>query len=130
MSPTAWSTSTVRLLDLSLAFQIRRLARHSAIYGLGGILSRLLAVFLLPLYTAYLGTKGFGKIEIVTALSTVLVIVLSAGISSAFFRFYFDSKDPERRVLIVRTTFWFTMGMATVGLIARLCVRRRRSRTS
>jgi hypothetical protein len=37
---------------LSLAFQIRRLARHSAIYGLGGILSRLLAVFLLPLYTA------------------------------------------------------------------------------
>jgi O-antigen/teichoic acid export membrane protein len=102
---------------LSLAFQIRRLARHSAIYGLGGILSRLLAVFLLPLYTAYLGTKGFGKIEIVTALSTVLVIVLSAGISSAFFRFYFDSKDPERRVLVVRTAFWFTMAMATVGLV-------------
>ena len=102
---------------MSLAFQIRRLARHSAIYGLGGILSRLLAVFLLPLYTAYLGTKGFGKIEIVTALSTVLVIVLSAGISSAFFRFYFDSKDPERRVLIVRTTFWFTMLMASVGLV-------------
>ena len=64
--------------SVSLAFQIRRLARHSAIYGLGGILSRLLAVFLLPLYTSYLGTKGFGKIEIVTALSTVLVIVLSA----------------------------------------------------
>ena len=102
---------------MSLAFQIRRLARHSAIYGLGGILSRLLAVFLLPLYTSYLGTEGFGKIEIVTALSTVLVIVLSAGISSAFFRFYFDSKDPERRILIVRTAFWFTMGMATVGLV-------------
>jgi O-antigen/teichoic acid export membrane protein len=76
---------------VSLAFQIRRLARHSAIYGLGGILSRLLAVLLLPLYTSYLGTKGFGKIEIVTALTTVLVIVLGAGISSAFFRFYFDS---------------------------------------
>ena len=102
---------------MSLAFQIRRLARHSAIYGLGGILSRLLAVFLLPLYTSYLGTKGFGKIEIVTALSTVLVIVLSAGISSAFFRFYFDSKDAERRTLIVRTTFWFTMAMATAGLV-------------
>jgi O-antigen/teichoic acid export membrane protein len=102
---------------VSLAFQIRRLARHSAIYGLGGILSRLLAVFLLPLYTSYLGTKGFGKIETITALSTVLVIVLSAGISSAFFRFYFDSPDPERRVLVVRTAFWFTMGMATAGLV-------------
>src|SRR6476661_3810643 len=102
---------------MSLTFQIRRLARHSAIYGLGGILSRLLAVFLLPLYTAYLGTKGFGKIEIVTALSTVIVIVLSAGISSAFFRFYFDSKDTERRVVVVQTAFWFTMAMATVGLV-------------
>jgi O-antigen/teichoic acid export membrane protein len=101
---------------MSLAFQIRRLARHSAIYGLGGIVSRLLAVFLLPLYTAYLGTAGFGKIETVTALSTVLVIVLSAGISSAFFRFYFDSKDDVRRRRVVRTSFWFTMGMATVGL--------------
>src|SRR6478735_5616333 len=102
---------------MSLTFQIRRLARHSAIYGLGGILSRSLAVLLLPLYTSYLGTAGFGKIEQVTALTTVLVIVLSAGISSAFFRFYFDSKDPERRVVVVRTTFWFTMTMATVGLI-------------
>ena len=102
---------------MSLAFQIRRLARHSAIYGLGGILSRLLAVLLLPLYTSYLGTKGFGKIEIVTALTTVLVIVLGAGISSAFFRFYFDSKDEERRTLIVRTAFWFTMGAATLGLV-------------
>jgi O-antigen/teichoic acid export membrane protein len=102
---------------VTLAFQIRRLARHSAIYGLGGILSRVLAVLLLPLYTSYLGTKGFGKIELVTALTTVLVIVLGAGISSAFFRFYFDSKDDARRTLIVRTAFWFTMTTATVGLV-------------
>jgi O-antigen/teichoic acid export membrane protein len=102
---------------VSLAFQIRRLARHSAIYGIGGILSRVLAVLLLPLYTSYLGTRGFGKIELVTALTTVLVIVLSAGISSAFFRFYFDSNDDARRTLIVRTAFWFTMGTATLGLL-------------
>jgi O-antigen/teichoic acid export membrane protein len=102
---------------VSLAIQIRRLARHSAIYGIGGILSRVLAVLLLPLYTSYLGTEGFGKIELVTALNTVLVIVLSAGIASAFFRFYFDSKDEAHRTLVVRTTFWFTMTMATLGLV-------------
>jgi O-antigen/teichoic acid export membrane protein len=102
---------------MSLAFQIRRLARHSAIYGLGGILSRILAVLLLPLYTSYLGTRGFGKIELVTALTTVLVIVLGAGISSAFFRFYFDSTDDVRRTLVVRTAFWFTMATASAGLL-------------
>ncbi len=101
-----------------LAGQIKRLVKQSAIYGLGGIVSRLLAVLLLPLYTSYLGTAGFGKIETIVALTTVLVVVLRMGISSAFFRFYFDSTDAARRTLIVRTSFWFTMAMATAGLVA------------
>ncbi len=87
------------------------------IYGLGGIISRLIAVFLLPIYTVYLGTVGFGKIETIVALTSVLVILLRMGITSAFFRFYFDSEDAARRTLVVRTSFWFTMGMATLGLV-------------
>jgi O-antigen/teichoic acid export membrane protein len=100
-----------------LSRELRRLGSQSAIYGLGGIVSRLIAVFLLPVYTVYLGTVGFGKIETIVALTTVLVIVLRLGITSAFFRFYFDSEDQARRVLVVRTSFWFTMGMATLGLV-------------
>jgi O-antigen/teichoic acid export membrane protein len=102
---------------MALGPQLRRLARHSAIYGLGGLVSRILAVLLLPLYTTYLRGSGFGKIETITALTTVLVIVLRLGISSAFFRFYFDTKDDAQRTLVVRTSFWFTMTMATAGLI-------------
>ena len=101
-----------------LGDQIKRLVKQSAIYGLGGIVSRLLAVCLLPLYTSYLGTDGFGKIETIVALTAVLVVVLRMGISSAFFRFYFDSTDEARRTLVVRTSFWFTMAMATLGLVA------------
>ena len=44
--------------------------------------------------------------------------ILRAGISCAFFRFYFDSQDPERRLLVLRTSFWFTMAIATLGLVA------------
>jgi O-antigen/teichoic acid export membrane protein len=98
--------------------QIGRLARHSAIYGLGGLVSRVLAVLLLPLYTAYLTTADYGKIETLVAGTTVLAILLRAGISSAFFRFYFDSPDPEARRLVLRTSFWFTMTTATAGLVA------------
>jgi O-antigen/teichoic acid export membrane protein len=101
-----------------LGGQLRRLARHSAIYGLGGIVSRILAVLLLPLYTSYLSRADYGKIETLVAGSTVLVILLRAGISTAFFRFYFDSTDAARRLVVVRTSFWFTMTSATVGLIA------------
>ena len=100
-----------------LARELKRLGSQSAIYGVGGIISRLIAVFLLPVYTVYLGTKGFGQIETIVALTAVLAIVLRLGITSAFFRFYFDSEDAKRRTLVVRTSFWFTMGMATLGLV-------------
>ena len=102
----------------SLAAQMKRLGRHSAVYGLGGIVSRVLAVFLLPLYTRYLDTADLGAVGLIVALSAVLVTVLRLGISSAFFRFYFDSTDPAQRRLVVRTSFWFTMASATAGLAA------------
>jgi hypothetical protein len=102
---------------VALGAEVKRLGKHTAVYGLGGLVSRILAVLLLPLYTHYLGPQGFGKIETVVALTTVLVIVLRMGISSAFFRFYFDTKDEAHRTLVVRTSFWFTMTMATAGLI-------------
>jgi O-antigen/teichoic acid export membrane protein len=102
---------------LSLAFQIRRLARHSAIYGVGGLVSRILATLLLPLYTFYLPPGAFGEVEIITAATAVLAIVLQLGIASAFFRFYFDAKEPAAKLTVIRTSFWFTMGAATVGLV-------------
>ena len=76
---------------------MRRLARHSAIYGIGGLVSRILATILLPLYTHYLPPNAFGQVEIVTAATAVLAIVLQMGIASAFFRFYFDAKEQRRR---------------------------------
>jgi O-antigen/teichoic acid export membrane protein len=103
---------------MALGPQIRRLGRHSVIYGLGGIVSRLLAVFLLPLYTRYLDQDDFGAVSVIVAFTAVLVTVLRLGISSAFFRFYFDSQDPAHRRLVVRTSFWFTMASATAGLVA------------
>ena len=103
---------------MTLAAQMRRLGKHSAVYGLGGIVSRVIAVFLLPIYTRYLDPGAFGAVGVLVALSAVLVTILRAGISSAFFRFWFDSKDDEQRLLVLRTSFWFTMASATLGLAA------------
>src|SRR5262249_8588554 len=78
-----------RTEPLVLSRELKRLGTQSAIYGLGGVISRLIAIFLIPVYTVYLGRVGFGKIETITALTSVLVILLRMGITSAFFRFYF-----------------------------------------
>lgn len=101
-----------------LGAQLGRLGKHSAIYGLGGLVQRILAVLLLPVYTRYLTPADYGTVETLIALTTVLVITLRLGITSAFFRFYFDSKEAAHRRLVLRTSFWFTMAMATLGLVA------------
>jgi O-antigen/teichoic acid export membrane protein len=96
--------------------QLRRLAKHSAIYGLGGLVSRILAVLLLPLYTSYLSPTDYGRVETLVALTAILVTLLRAGISNAFFRFYFDSDEHDERLRVLRTAFWFTIATSTLGL--------------
>ncbi len=100
----------------NLGSQLRRLGRHSAIYGIGGLVSRVIAVLLLPVYTRYLSPADYGQIETLLALTTVMGLLLRAGITSAFFRFYFDVDDDRGRLRVLRTSFWFTMGGGTLGL--------------
>ncbi len=101
---------------MALGAQLRRLGRHSAIYGLGGLVSRVIAVLLLPLYTNYLTPADYGRVETLVALTAVLTIVLRGGISSAFFRFYFDATDAAGHLRVLRTSFWFTIAASTTGL--------------
>ncbi len=105
-----------------LGAQLRRLGSQSAIYGLGGLVSRILAVILLPLYTHYLTPSDYGKVETLVALTTVLIILLRGGIQTAFFRFWFDSDERADHLRVLRTSFWFTMAMATAGLAIGLAL--------
>jgi O-antigen/teichoic acid export membrane protein len=101
----------------SLGSQLRELTRHSFIYGIGGLVSRFLAVFMLPLYTSYLSAADFGRIETLTAASAVAVQLIRAGGGYGFLRFWFDSDEPEYRRRLLRTVFWFQMLKATLALL-------------
>jgi O-antigen/teichoic acid export membrane protein len=104
----------------SLFSQLSELTRHSFIYGVGGLVSRFLAVFMLPIYTSYLSAADFGRIETLTAASAVATQLIRAGGGYGFMRFYFDSEEPEYRRRLLRTIFWFQMLKATLALA--LCV--------
>ena len=88
------------------------------IYGLGGLIQRIVAVLLLPLYTRYLTPSDYGAIEVLVALTAVVFALLRAGIQSSFFRFYFNAEGERGRQTVVRTSFWFTLGTATIALVA------------
>jgi O-antigen/teichoic acid export membrane protein len=97
--------------------RLKELLRHSAVYGLGSIVARILAVLLLPLYTRYLSPGDYGLIETLIALSAVLTALVAQAMKSAFFRFYFDSDEEARRLLVIRTAFWYVMAASTAVLV-------------
>ena len=45
---------------MTLAARMLELARHSAVYGFGSLVSRFIAVLLLPVYTRYLSPADYG----------------------------------------------------------------------
>src|SRR4029450_4176287 len=98
--------------------RLKELFRHSAVYGLGSIVARVLGVLLLPLYTRYLSPSDYGLIETLVALTAVLSALVAQAMKSAFFRFYFDSAEQHGRLLVVRTAFWYVMAASTAGLVA------------
>ena len=104
----------------SLASQLFELSRHSVIYGIGGLVSRFLAVIMLPLYTSYVSVGDYGRIELLMSVMAVAVVVIRGGANFGFIRFYFVDKAPEYRRRLIRTCFWAQMGYST--LVLALCV--------
>ena len=99
-----------------LSSQLLELTRHSAIYGIGGLTSRFLAVLMLPLYTTYVSAGDYGRIEVLMAAMGVAVVLIRGGANFGFIRFYFLEEEPDYRRRLIRTVFWTQMGYATLAL--------------
>ena len=75
------------------------LAKDTAIYGLSSIVGRFLNYLLVPLYTATLSAAGggYGVITNVYAYTALLLVILTYGMETTFFRFANkEGEDPQR----------------------------------
>lgn len=73
----------------------KRLAKNSFWTMIGNTGSKILSFLLLPLYTRWLGTAGFGESDLVTTYSSFLVCVMTLCISDAIFVF---TKNKEESI--------------------------------
>ena len=75
---------------------LRRLATTGAAYTASSVLSKLIAVFLLPIYTAYLSPADYGAAEVMIASLVAASIVVRLGVIEAILRFYYLAGErPE-----------------------------------
>lgn len=95
--------------------EIQAAVRHSAIYGVGNILVKLLGFLMLPFYTHYLSTKDYGILEILDLSMTLFALVLNMGLTPAFLRCYAGagSLEEKRRVVSTGCVFGVVTGSLT-----------------
>jgi O-antigen/teichoic acid export membrane protein len=97
---------------------LRRLATTGAAYTAASILSKLIAVALLPLYTRYLTPADYGAAEVLFAAVVAASIVIRFGVIEAVLRFYYKGgEDPDR---VVATSFAALFWLATAGALVAL----------
>ena len=97
---------------------LRRLATTGAAYTAASILSKLLAVALLPLYTAYLDPVDYGAAEVLFSAVVAASIVVRLGVIEALLRFfYLPDEDGDE---VVRTGFAAIFMASTLGALVLL----------
>jgi len=97
---------------------LRRLATTGAAYTAASVVSKLIAVALLPLYTRYLTPADYGAAEVMFASVVAASIVIRFGTIEALLRFYY--KDDEDPAAVVATSFAALFWLATAAALVAL----------
>ncbi len=98
------------------------LAKDTAIYGLSSIVGRFLNYLLVPLYTAKLAAAsgGYGVITEVYSYVALLLVLLTFGMETTFFRFV--NKEGENPKQVYANTLIAVGGVALLFAVAVLAL--------
>ncbi len=89
---------------------LKRLAGQTAVYGLGTIVPRLLNYLLVPLYTNIFILNQYGIITGVYAYMAFLLVLVTYGMETTFFRYAEKEKDAPR----VFSTSMFSLSVTSL----------------
>lgn len=79
---------------------LKSLTKDTAIYGLSSIIGRFLNYLLVPLYTDAItkASGGYGVITNIYAYTALLLVILTYGMETTFFRFANKSEEDPKKV--------------------------------
>ena len=72
---------------------LKRLVTSLAAYQVADMVSKFIAVLLLPVYTRYIDPAGYGVVELLANGVIFISILVRFGMIEAFLRFYFTDED-------------------------------------
>ncbi len=97
---------------------LKRLVSSLAAYQVADVVSKLLAVVLLPVYTRFIPPSGYGVVELLGNGVIFISILVRLGMIEAFLRYYYSDADQERRDALARRAIAFLMATTTIAAAA------------
>ena len=96
---------------------LKSLAKDTAIYGLSSIVGRFFNYLLVPLYTSVLSAEsgGYGVVANVYAYTALILVLLTFGMETGFFRF--ANKATENPKKVYANTLMFVGGLSLFFVI-------------
>ncbi len=96
---------------------MKALAKDTAIYGVSSIVGRFLNYLLVPLYTAKLAASsgGYGVITEVYSYVALLLVMLTFGMETTFFRFANKENEDPHRVYATTLVLVGGVGLAFIA---------------
>ena len=96
---------------------LKSLAKDTAIYGVSSIVGRFLNYLLVPIYTISMpaSTGGYGVITNMYAITALLLVLLTCGMETGFFRF--ANKGDDDPIKVYSTTL-LTVGAISLSFLA------------
>lgn len=100
--------------------ELKSLAKDTAIYGASSIVGRFLNYLLVPLYTAVLpaASGGYGVVSNVYAYTALILVLLTFGMETGFFRF--ANKEGESPEKVFANSLLFVGGLSLAFVV--LCM--------
>ena len=102
-----------------------RLAKDTAIFAAGNLLTKLIYFFMVPLYTSAMTTAQYGRAEMLNTLVDIVYPIATMYVVDAMYRFTIDDDADLQQTygITVRITVWsivlVTLGSVGVSLIRR-----------
>ena len=93
---------------------LKRLVSSLAAYQVADVVSKFIAVLLLPVYTRYIAPAGYGVVELLANGVILISILVRFGIIESFLRFYYSDADQERRDALARRATGFLLLTTTI----------------
>ena len=92
---------------------MKRLAKETAVYGLSSIIGRFLNWMLVPMYTrVFTNTADFGIVTNLYGWTALLLVLLTYGMETGFFRFV--NKKEEKEPMRVYSTVLYCVMMSSL----------------